>query len=98
MIGILLALAFFGVFGFYVYSIYTGAAASNIVGGLVGGTTGVMGVFLTGWSDMIGYLEAAASGVLGFAGWLLVLGFVAMILVMLYNGLRTANHDMTLVQ
>ena len=98
MIGILLAFAFFGVFGFYAYSVYTGAAASNIVGGLIGGTTGVLGIFLTGWSDLIGYLEAAASGILGFSGWLLVAGFVAMILVMLYNGFRTANHDITLVR
>ena len=98
MIGYLLILAFFGVFGFYMYSVLTGAAASNIVGGLVGTGTGVVGVLVTGFTDMAGYIRGAAAGILGFAGYLFVIGLVSMIIVMLYNALRTANHDMTLVR
>ena len=98
MLGMLLLFALFGVAGFALYSYFTAASASNILGGLIGGGTGLVGVLSAGYLQIQGYFEAAVAGTLGFAGWLLVAGMVAMVLVMAFNALKTANHNVTLVR
>lgn len=77
-----------------IYSMWTGAASSNILGFTVSGTIGtVLAIWLAG----INYLQNAINNVIAlnatYGEYMLVIGYVFWILVLCYNGAVYAPKD-----
>lgn len=95
MLGIALVWIFMGVASYSIYSMWTLAAASN-AWGLV--YAGVIGGFVTlvidGYSHISDILNRCIAITANYGEWTFMIGFVAFLLVMVYNGVTTSGQTL----